>query len=65
VRHGSNAGTYAIQGDTLFVYQENGEIFAMRWSIYKDTLTLRRDKTLGVGPTPLVLKPWAKVTPGG
>jgi TRAP-type transport system periplasmic protein len=65
VTNSSSAGTYAVRGDTMFIYQDNGEIFAMRWSIYKNTLTLRRDKTLGVGPTPLVLKPWAKVTPGG
>jgi TRAP-type transport system periplasmic protein len=65
VRHSSSAGTYAVKGAILVMHQENGEIFTMRWSIYKDTLTLRRDKTLGVGPTPLVLKPWAKVNPGG
>jgi len=65
VRSGSSAGTYAVQGDTVFLYNDRGEIFTMRWSIYKDTLTLRRDKTLGVGPTPMVLKPWTRVAPGG
>lgn len=65
VTSGSSICTYTVAGDVLAVHQENGEIFTMRWSIYKDTLTLRRDKTLGVGPTPLVLKPWAKVTSGG
>jgi hypothetical protein len=65
VKSGSTSGTYAVQGDTLFMHLANGEVFTMRWSIYKDTLTLRRDTTLGVGPTPLVLKPWAKVTPDG
>jgi TRAP-type transport system periplasmic protein len=63
VTNGSSTCTYTVAGDILAIHQENGEIFTMRWSIYKDTLTLRRDKTLGVGPTPLVLKPWAKVTP--
>jgi TRAP-type transport system periplasmic protein len=63
VTSGSSICTYTVAGDVLTIHQENGEIFTMRWSIYKDTLTLRRDKTLGVGPTPLVLKPWAKVTP--
>jgi TRAP-type transport system periplasmic protein len=65
VRSSSTSGTYTVSGDILVMHLDNGEIFTMRWSIYKDTLTLRRAKTLGVGPTPLVLKPWAKVTPGG
>jgi TRAP-type C4-dicarboxylate transport system substrate-binding protein len=65
VKSGSNSGTYDVRGDILAIHQEDGEIFTMRWSIYKDTLTLRRDKTLGVGPTPLVLKPWTQVATGG
>jgi TRAP-type C4-dicarboxylate transport system substrate-binding protein len=65
VTNGSASGTYAVRGDTVFIYQDNGEIFAMRWSIYKNTLTLRRDKALGVGPTPLVLRPWTRVASGG
>ena len=62
VTSSSQSGRYAVQGDTMFIYQDNGEIFAMRWSIYKNTLTLRRDKALGTGPTPLVLKPWIRGT---
>lgn len=65
VTSSSQSGTYAVRDDTLFIYQDDGEVFAMRWSIYKDTLALHRDKTLGTGPTPLVLKPWAKVGPAG
>jgi TRAP-type C4-dicarboxylate transport system substrate-binding protein len=63
VTSSSQSGTYAIRGETMFIYQDDGAIFAMRWSIYKNTLSLRRDKALGTGPTPLVLKPWVRVTP--
>jgi TRAP-type C4-dicarboxylate transport system substrate-binding protein len=65
VKSSSSAGTYTVRGDTLVMQVDNGEIFTMRWSIYKDTLTLRRDETLGVGPLPLVLKPWTRVATGG
>jgi TRAP-type C4-dicarboxylate transport system substrate-binding protein len=56
---GSESGTYRTDGDKLVLNDaENGYTFAFRWSLYRGTLKLRRDETLGVGPTPLVMKPW-------
>ncbi len=37
-----------------------GETFGYRWSIFKNTLTFRRDDKLGVGPTPFLVKSWTK-----
>ena len=61
VTHGSGSGTYTVTRDILTIHQDNGEVFTLRWSIYKNTLTLRRDESLGVGPLPLVLKPWTRL----
>ena len=32
----------------------------MRWSIDGDKLTLTRDESLGIGPTPFVIKPYTR-----
>lgn len=64
VSSGSEAGSYGITGDALTLQPDQGEVFTMRWSVYRNILTFRRDKSLGVAPTPLILKPWSRV-PGG
>ncbi len=59
VGKGSQSGTYRTNGDKLVLdVAETGETFAFRWSLYRGTLKLRRDETLGVGPTPLIMKSW-------
>lgn len=60
VTNWTGSGAYTVSGNSFALNQENGEIFTMRWSTYRDILTLRRDESLGVGPLPLVLKPWTR-----
>jgi hypothetical protein len=44
-----------------FTSGENaGETFAFRWSLYRDVLTFKRDASLGVAPTPWLVKPWRR-----
>jgi hypothetical protein len=58
--HGS--GTFRVVGDALYLaIDQTGERFAYRWSIYKNTLTFKRDETIGGGPTPNLVKPWTRV----
>lgn len=59
--HGQDWGTFNVRADALTMHDEKGEVFAMRWNIYRNQLTLRRDASLGVEPTPLVLQPFSKV----
>jgi len=54
----AGAGSYQLRGDVLDWTRDNGEHFVMRWSRKGNQLTLTRDDTLGVGPTPFVIKPW-------
>jgi outer membrane protein assembly factor BamB/class 3 adenylate cyclase len=67
VTHGSACGTYAIRGDAVALsFTEGdsaGETFGFRWTLKEGTLTFRRDESLGVGPTPYLIKPWTKVVP--
>jgi hypothetical protein len=64
-KSGSESGYYTVSGDTVVVTIESGgdvgERFAFRWSLYQGTLTFRRDESLGVGPTPWLIKPWTRV----
>jgi hypothetical protein len=39
---------------------EAGGTFAMRWSLYRDVLTFKRDPSLGGAPTPYLVKPWRR-----
>jgi len=59
------SGTYTVNGDAIvlsFTSGENaGETFAFRWSLYRDVLTFKRDASLGVAPTPWLVKPWRRV----
>ena len=59
---GSHKGTstYAVAGNVLTLNQDNGETFVLRWKVNGDELTLKRDEALGVGPTPLLVKPFIR-----
>jgi hypothetical protein len=55
----AQSGTYRTDGDKLVIdVAETGETFGFRWSLYRGTLKLRRDETVGGSPTPLIMKPW-------
>jgi len=58
------SGTFTVKGDVVtMIYDQGsnvGETFVLRWSVYKNTLTLRRDDSLVVGPTPFLVKAWTK-----
>ncbi len=56
----SASGAFRLVGDTLVYDRDNGEHFVMRWSLKGNQLTLKRDESLGVGPTPFVIKPWVR-----
>ena len=57
-----SSGTFTIKGDAIYLaIDQTGERFAYRWSIYKNTLTFKRDETIGGGPTPSLVKPWTRV----
>ncbi len=65
IESSSTSGTFTVSGDTVILVLSEGdnagESFGFRWSIYKNTLTFKRDETLGPGPTPTILKPWTRV----
>ncbi|MGW6277311.1 TRAP transporter substrate-binding protein [Kribbella sp. NPDC055071] len=59
---GLDTGTCVVRADTvLLTFGTTGETFGFRWNLYRDTLTLRRDESLGPGPTPFLVKPWRRV----
>jgi TRAP-type C4-dicarboxylate transport system substrate-binding protein len=59
------SGTFTVNGDAIvFSFTSGGnagETFAFRWSLYRDVLTFKRDPSLGVAPTPWLVKPWRRV----
>lgn len=61
------SGTYSTDGDALEMrFDEFGETWVYRWSLYRGTLKLERDESLGVPPerftpSPLLVKPWRRV----
>jgi TRAP-type C4-dicarboxylate transport system substrate-binding protein len=56
------SGRYTTDGDAIeFHYPVTGDTFAYRWSLYRGTLKFERDETLGIGPTPFLVKPWRRV----
>jgi TRAP-type transport system periplasmic protein len=63
VSSGHSGGPFTVAGDVLTMRNEKGEVFTMRWSTYRNQLILRRDASLGVGPTPLVLQPYTRLGP--
>ena len=56
----SGSATFQVDGDTIVIKNQSGEKFAMRWHVKGDQLTFVRDASLGVGPTPFVIKPWTR-----
>jgi TRAP-type C4-dicarboxylate transport system substrate-binding protein len=60
----STSGSYTVNGDAIvlsFTSGANaGETFAFRWSLYRDVLAFKRDASLGVAPTPWLVKPWRR-----
>jgi hypothetical protein len=54
----AGAGSFQLRGDVLDWTRDSGEHFVLRWSRKGNQLTLTRDDTLGVSPTPFVIKPW-------
>jgi hypothetical protein len=57
---GSFSGTVATHDDSVEFTLENGEHFVMRWTVDGNSLTLRRDESLGIAPTPMVIKMWSR-----
>jgi TRAP-type C4-dicarboxylate transport system substrate-binding protein len=61
------SGTYSTDGDALEMrFDDYGETWVYRWSLYNGTLKLERDESLGVPPerhtpAPLLIKPWRRV----
>jgi TRAP-type transport system periplasmic protein len=60
----ATSGTFTVKNDVLTMTFDQGgnagETFALRWSVYKNTLSFRRDETIGIGPTPFLVKAWTK-----
>jgi hypothetical protein len=52
-------GTFTVSGDVLTMHHGT-EQFVMHWSITGDQLTLTRDTSLGIAPTPMVIRPWTR-----
>jgi TRAP-type C4-dicarboxylate transport system substrate-binding protein len=56
------SGRYTTDGDAIELqFEDIGETFAFRWSLYHGALKFQRDEELGVGPTPWLVKPWRRV----
>ena len=62
------SGKYVLNGDEITFYRtdhaypgSDTEIWGpYSWSVYRDTLTFRKSKSFGEGPTGLVVKPWRR-----
>jgi TRAP-type transport system periplasmic protein len=61
------SGSYSTDGDIIKMQMDDlGETWGFRWSLYRGTLKLERDETLGVppelhSPTPLLINPWERI----
>jgi Bacterial extracellular solute-binding protein, family 7 len=61
------SGTYTTDGDVIEMqFDSIGETWGFRWSLYRGTLKLERDESLGVppelhAPTPLLINPWERI----
>jgi TRAP-type C4-dicarboxylate transport system substrate-binding protein len=60
IESSSGGGTFTVSGDVITLAQDDGETLIYRWSIYKNTLTFKRDLTLQDAPTPILVKPWTR-----
>jgi TRAP-type C4-dicarboxylate transport system substrate-binding protein len=56
----SEVGTYKVEGDVITLYRphDEGLTFACRWSLFRNTLTIDRDDSIGICPTHFLVKPW-------
>jgi len=61
IQSSSGSGTFTVSGDVITLSNSDGETFIYRWSIFKDTLTFKRDLSLQDAPTPNLVKPWTRV----
>jgi TRAP-type C4-dicarboxylate transport system substrate-binding protein len=61
IESSSGGGTFTVNGDAVTMAGDNGETFIYRWSIFKNTLTFKRDLSLQDAPTPILVKPWTRV----
>ncbi len=61
------SGRYTTDGDVIKLqFDDIGETWGFRWSLFRGTLKLERDEKLGVppelhAPTPLLIKTWQRV----
>jgi TRAP-type C4-dicarboxylate transport system substrate-binding protein len=61
------SGTYTTDGDALEMrFDDIAETWVYRWSLYRGTLKLERDESLGVPPerftpSPQLVKPWRRI----
>jgi TRAP-type C4-dicarboxylate transport system substrate-binding protein len=61
------SGTYTTDGDVIKLHFDDlAETWGFRWSLYRGTLKLERDESLGTppelhAPTSLLVKPWRRV----
>jgi TRAP-type C4-dicarboxylate transport system substrate-binding protein len=61
IESSSGGGTFTINGDVVTLASDDGETFIYRWSIFKNTLTFKRDLSLQDAPTPILVMPWTRV----
>jgi TRAP-type C4-dicarboxylate transport system substrate-binding protein len=62
IESSSGSATFTVEGDTVTLTGTVVATFEYRCSIYKDTLTFKRDPTLPfAAPTPILVKPWTRV----
>jgi hypothetical protein len=61
IESSSGGGTFTVNGDVVTLALDDGETFIYRWSIFKNTLTFKRDLSLQDAPTPNLVKPWTRV----
>jgi TRAP-type transport system periplasmic protein len=63
----ATSGTYTTRGDVIKLHFDAlGETWGYRWSLYRGTLKLERDESLGTppelhAPTPLLVNPWRRI----
>lgn len=57
-------GSYTTDGNTIVMVFKTGanvgETFGFQWDTSDDVLTFQRDKTVGIAPTPFLVKPWTR-----
>ncbi|HTI30307.1 MAG TPA: hypothetical protein VL687_08125 [Methylomirabilota bacterium] len=65
IANSSSQGSFTIDGDAITLAVDKGvhvgETFAFRWQRNATELTFSRDDTLGIGPTPFLVKPWLRL----